>query len=210
MPRGIMAEEKKRYRYNPFREEVMESLVTGKRFIFASPSKENAFAMVSRQDGEDFGDIKFGTTEDVEKNQFLKIYADGVKMFLGLSSAGLKVFMVIFDRLLNESDFQADKIDLTYQFLTDKEKEEISETTFYRGIRELIKRRFLAPALLKGVYWINANYVFKGKKITLVKEYRLLPSLSQEERNITPEPEQIEGGEPDADDQDGKDRENPA
>ena len=36
-----------RYKYNPFREEVIEKLVTGKRFVFSSPKGDNTFAMVN-------------------------------------------------------------------------------------------------------------------------------------------------------------------
>ncbi len=176
-----IVEPKLRYKYNPFREEVIEKLVTGKRFIFGSPKGDNTFAMVSRETGEDNGDITFGKCYEVEKMQFVKLYAEGVKMFLGLTAAGVKVFSLIFDRLI-DTGMNADKIDLAYPLLTDEEKKNIAKTTFFRGINELCKANFLAPSTLAARYWINTNYIFRGDKITLVNQYRLMPTRAQEKQ----------------------------
>ena len=164
---------KTRYRENPFKRDVVRELQSGVRTVYASPTQSGTFAAVSRETGEDFGDISFGRKVQVEKNQFLRLYADGVKMFLGISSAGVKVFMLIFDNLLDNENWQTDMIDLAYPLLTDEQKENLSEGTFFRGIRELIKAKFLAPAMLRGRYWINANYVFRGNRLTLVNQYIL-------------------------------------
>lgn len=53
-------ETEQRYLQNPFKNEVIVQTVKGTRTIFASPTKENRFAMISRETGEDNGDITFG------------------------------------------------------------------------------------------------------------------------------------------------------
>lgn len=177
-------ETEQRYLQNPFKNEVIVQTVKGTRTIFASPTKENRFAMISRETGEDNGDITFGKRINVDKTQFLKLYADGAKMFLGLKSAGVKVFMIVYDVLISNDNYQADNIILSYEMLDKDIQKKISKATFYRGIQELKASNFLAPAITKGVYWINANYVFRGDRLTLVNQYVLDNNKNNDNKNI--------------------------
>jgi len=182
MPRGIANSE--RFAQNPFRSEVIKSTITGTRAIYASPSEENTFAMVSRATGEDFGDIAFGKRIKVDKTHFLKVYANGIKMFLNLKPPGIKVFMLIFDKLMQDENYQADNVDLVYNMLDDVVKNEVGRTTFFKGIKELRDAHFLAPSMQDGKYWINCDYVFRGNRLTLVNEYIL-----QDEKQAPPKAE---------------------
>lgn len=170
----IMAKPKKeeRYKSNPFRDVIVHT-VTGVKTIYGSPKDNNAFAMVSRETGEDFGDVAFGKKIKVDKTDFLKLYANGVKMFLDLKPAGIKVFMLVYDYLLE--NWQSDSVVLIYDLLSDEVKKDISQATFFRGIKDLINAEFLAPAWQAGTYWINTDYVFRGNRLTLVNQYILEP-----------------------------------
>lgn len=179
-----MTNQVQRYMQNPFKKEVITQTITGTRAIYASPTKENSFAMVDRITGEDKGDITFGKRITVDKTHFMKLYADGVKMFLGLKSAGIKVFMLIYDSLMKDKNYQADNVMLSYEMLDKNIQKKISRTVFYSGLRELKKVNFLAPAALKGVYWINPNYIFRGDRLTLVNQYIL--DMQEEKTSINP------------------------
>jgi len=170
--RGRLRQEEK-FAMNPFRSEVVKNTVSGTRAIYASPSSENTFAMVSRTTGEDLGNIAFGKRVTVDKTHFLKVYANGIKMFLNLKKPGIKVFMIVFDKLMENKNYQADSVDLVYSMLDDIIKQDIGRSTFYNGIRELKKANFLAPSFQEGKYWINCDYVFRGERLTLVNEYIL-------------------------------------
>lgn len=160
-----------RHQRNPFRHEVVAHTIKGTRAIYASPTKENNFAMISRETGEYFGNIAFGRRITVDKTNFLKFYAAGVKMFLDLGNPGIKVFMLIYDLLMENKNYQADKIELVYELMSVDAQKQISRSTFYRGIKELIRANFLAPSFIDGTYWINCDYVFRGDRLTLVNEY---------------------------------------
>lgn len=190
----IMAKPKKdaRYRSNPFRDVVVHT-VTGVRTIYGSPKTDsNAFAMVSRETGEDFGDIAFGKQIKVDKTDFLKLYANGVKMFLDLKPAGIKVFMLVYDYLLSKAGWQTDSVVLIYDMLDDEVQKDISQATFYRGIKDLINANFLAPSLQAGTYWINTDYVFRGDRLTLVNQYILEPSPPELEQGKVRKYERVE------------------
>ena len=81
--------------------------------------------------------------------------------------------MVIYQLLLDDPNYQQDKIDLTYSLLPKDVQDSISRTTYTRGVKELRNVNFLAPTMHDGVYWINIDYVFKGDRLTLVNQYIL-------------------------------------
>lgn len=179
MPRRTKDE---RHVHNPFRHDVISHTIRGTRAIYASPVKENNFAMVSRETGEDFGNIAFGKRVVVDKTNFLKFYAAGVKMFLNLKNPGVKVFMLIYDMLMDNKNYQTDKIELVYEILEENIQAQIKRSTFYRGINELIEANFLAPSYIDGIYWINCDYVFRGDRLTLVNEYLTQERLEHEQK----------------------------
>ena len=160
-----------KYAKNPFRANVIKHTVSGTRMIYSSPTENDTFAAVSRNTGEDLGNLAFGKRVKTDKTQFMKLYADGVKMFLGLKNPGIKVFMLIYDILMSNDNYQADTVDLVYNMLEDDVRKKIGKTTFYKGIKELKDVNFLAPTLQEGKFWINADYVFRGDRLTLVNEY---------------------------------------
>lgn len=179
MPRRTKNE---RHARNPFRNDVISHTIRGTRAIYASPVKENSFAMVSRETGEDFGNIAFGKRVVVDKTNFLKFYANGVKMFLNLKNPGIKVFMLIYDKLLENKNYQTDKIELIFELLEEDVQKQIKRSTFYRGINELIEANFLAPSYIDGMYWINCDYVFRGDRLALVNEYITQDVLDSEQK----------------------------
>lgn len=163
-----------KYAKNPFAQQAIVHTITGTRMIYSSPQKNSdTFAAVNTSTGEIAGDLQFGKRIKVDRTHFLKFYAEGVRMFLGLKSAGIKVFMVIYQMILDSKEYQQDKIGLNYELMDEEVKAEISRATFYRGIKELQNVKFLAPTFYDGIYWINTDYVFKGDRLTLVNQYIL-------------------------------------
>ena len=171
-----MARVKKEDKYakNPFIQQAMVHTITGTKMIYGSPKGGNdTFAAVNLTTGENTGDLQFGKRIKVDKTNFLKFYADGVRMFLGLKSAGIKVFMIIYQSIIDNKEFNQEKIELLYDLLEPEVQQSISRATFFRGIKELRDVNFLAPTFIDGVYWINIDYVFKGDRLTLVNQYIL-------------------------------------
>lgn len=182
--RGKPTEPKEKYRENPFKDIVIKESRFGTRMIYASPANIDSFALVDTTTGE-AESLNFGKRMKVDKTQFLRLYASGIKMFFDISSAGCKVFMLVYDQLMQNQSWGADHVDLVYNLLPDDTQKKISRSTFHRGIRELVKARFLAPAFQQGKYWINASYVFKGNRITLVNQYIL--DENSKEKEVEPD-----------------------
>ncbi len=165
-----MAKEKtKKFKTNPFRETMIRETMPTSRTIYGSPTQKDTFAFKS-ESGETV-DVAFGKRIVVDKTTLLKIYAN----FHGLGSAGTKVFMVIFDLLMgDDASCNKDSIILQYDFLSKEAQKQISRTTLYRGINELKKAKILASSTVRGVYWINAAYVLRGNRFSLINQYELV------------------------------------
>ena len=142
----------------------------------------------------------FGVKKVVEINAFVKLYADGVGAITGLNSAGKKVFAVLYMQLRSKEGQDKDEIILNYDLISQELKDylKLSRATFYRGIQELIKRRFIAYTMAANVYYINPMYLFNGNRLLIMQQYELAMKKESEEHfknlnnkvkpvNVTPE-----------------------
>ena len=57
--------------------------------------------------------------------------------------------------------------------LIDQEDTPISESTFYRGMKEIIEKKFIAESNVQNRYFLNPDFIFNGNKMTFVKAYML-------------------------------------
>lgn len=114
----------------------------------------------------------FWQAQEVDTAQFVKLYINGVKAFSELTNAGTKVFELLYREM--QKNIGKDRVYLSFTAIEYEMGEElkVSQATFTRGMRELIDKGFLAPAIGVGWYWINPDFVFNGDRLTFVKEYR--------------------------------------
>ena len=99
-----------------------------------------------------------------DRRQFTKVYRDGLKKMMNLSTPALKVLFYI----ISEMD-STDTIDFTMRKCMDytgyKDKNNI-----YRAIRELKDQNFIAPSSLPKVYMINPLLFYNGDRMELYME----------------------------------------
>ena len=164
----------KKYRENPWLEKAAIQTVVGNRIITAKGDSDKKF-IIAPDTGEIEGFTGFYTKQEVDKTHFLKLYADGIRALTGLSTAGMKVFMLVYDKVTSNDGFNKDTIMLNYEMLSDDEKAEFGLRTFQRGITDLINHEFLAETLQIGVYFINPTYIYNGNRLAIVNEYIMKP-----------------------------------
>jgi len=104
----------------------------------------------------------------VKHSQFVKLYTLGAKVLGGLTSAGTKVFEVLYLEVHKHvgQDFG----------LVDQATNPMSQTTFMRGMRELIEKGFLAESTLPNQYFLNPHYMWNGDRLAFVKAFYRNPS----------------------------------
>ena len=111
----------------------------------------------------------FWQLEEVDSTKFVKLYINGVKAFKELTSAGTRVFEVLYLRM--QGAIGRDEIWITFPTIS-QEETPMGETTFYRGMKELIDKEFIAEGMSQGLYYINPDYLWNGDRLSFVKEFR--------------------------------------
>lgn len=156
------------YKTNPF---VNLASANTKEGVKRITDKTGTKMMVVSQDtGEIVAPAGFWQTQEVDKTQFVKLYINGVKAFKDLSGAGTKVFALLYMEV--QKQIGKDRVYLSFHAI-DQDINPMSETTYSRGMRELIEKKFLAPSTLQGWFFINPDYLWNGDRLAFVKEYRL-------------------------------------
>ena len=156
-----------RHASNPFISSAAGNTKQGTKRL--SNKAGDKFMIVSEY-GEVVANTGFHEIVEVDKTQFVKLYINGVKAFQGLKAAGGKVFEIIY-RSVQEVP-GTDRIFLHFMEI-EQNITPISESTFYRGMAELIKAGFLAESTTPGMYFLNIDYLFNGNRLAFVKEYRI-------------------------------------
>lgn len=153
---------------NPFLKNALVSTRVGTRKI--SNSTGDKMLIVSQETGEIVAPAGFHHVMEVDKTQFVKLYINGVKAFQGLTSGGTLVFEVLY-RAVQEQHGE-DELYVSFSSVH-QEITPMSESTFYRGLRELIAKGFIAQSTKTNIYYLNVDYMFNGNRLAFIKEYRL-------------------------------------
>ena len=111
----------------------------------------------------------FWEAEEVDSTKFVKLFIRGVKALKELTGAGTKVFEVLY--LIVQENIGKDRIYMGFTVI-DQTLTPMSRATYKRGLAELIEKRFIAPTLSQGMYWLNPDFVWNGDRLAFVKEYR--------------------------------------
>ena len=162
-----------RYATNPFIKDLINQSKRGTPLRKYS-ADGNKFMIVNTDNPTDSMPVSaFGTTEEVEMNRFVKLYVDGVGGIMGLKGAGKKVFGLLYMQIRGKEGRDKDEITLNYALLPEETRKKLSQSTFYRGIRELIDLKFIAPTMAANVYFINPTYIFNGDRLVVMHQYLL-------------------------------------
>ena len=152
---------------NPF---ITNAVANTKQGVKRIANKDGSRMMVvSETTGEVVAPAGFWQAQEVDKTQFVKLYINGVKAFKDLSGAGTKVFEVLY--LAVQNGIGKDVIYLSFSEI-DQSITPMGEATFYRGMKELVDKGFIAESMTQNKYFLNPDYMWNGDRLAFVKEFR--------------------------------------
>ncbi|AJJ21193.1 hypothetical protein [Yersinia intermedia] len=153
---------------NPFCFDTELKIETRKKNLTVSRGTE----LIERKDTSKSYFANIVHTQEVDKEEFIKLYTSQIKAYFDLTKTAYKVFFIflrIYQDAIGKDHFYlsckkamslAEKID---HFV-------LSESIFYRGIKELIEKRIIAKTNEKNWYFINPAIVFNGDRARFVSE----------------------------------------
>lgn len=132
---------------------------------------------IKDQNGDEINAGVIGKIEEIDTEEFIKLYTKNVGMLFDLSSRAQKALVAVFCAVQQFKD--QSHIFLPYHYAVEfYEKIGIikvpSRSTFSAGITDLINMNFIAAHYGgDGWYWVNPNLIFNGDRVRFVTEYRI-------------------------------------
>lgn len=166
-----------KYITNPSLETVV--LNTRSRKVFAKNNE--ALYITNAETGEQTpatGGAAFIREELVDTEQFIKLYAEGVRHIANLTAAGFKIFQLVYLLMIEAPN--NDRLIIDFNELIALKKFDQSQKTFIRGINELLEKQIIYQSMTPSVYFLNMNLFFNGDRITKVQSYKLRKSGEQD------------------------------
>ena len=152
---------------NPFIGTTIANTRAGSKRIYDTTGHK--MMVVSGDTGEIIAPAGFWQYQEVDKTQFVKLFVNGVKALKELTSAGTTVFEILYLRV--QDNVGKDMVYMAFQAL-DQTITSISQSTYHRGLKELLVKDFIAESNMPGWYYINPDYMWNGDRLAFVKEYR--------------------------------------
>lgn len=142
-------------------------VVTGRQ------AKGQTAYMVAPDSGEVLASGTFGFIEEKEldSEQFVKVYLDGIKQYSQLSRAGALLFELVYREISGLNGKNNDSVTINY-IVAQRWKTDLSRRTYERGMNELLEREFLFRSIAADVYFVNVRFMFNGDRMAVVKAYR--------------------------------------
>lgn len=119
--------------------------------------------------------------EEVDKERFVKLFLDGVRKTVGLSTTGLMIFELIYDQVRENPN--SDEIKMSLMMAQDH-LPNLAERTYRRGLRELLDKEVIFRSPVDGVFFVNIRCMFNGDRLAFVKAYHLKGSTHQQELQL--------------------------
>lgn len=155
------------YKDNPFVKEL--SISTTKKRITVSANK----AVIDTTTGELENVAEVCQIKHVDDEQFVKLFTTNLKAFFDLSLPTFRLLQVVLHQLQKVYDNDTILLDLTAaeDYFTSTQQKPLSRSSFFRSIKELLDKKFIAATERSNLYFINPALFFNGDRFRFVTEY---------------------------------------
>ncbi|GAA4664284.1 hypothetical protein [Bartonella pachyuromydis] len=127
-------------------------------------------------------EVDISTVHVIEKENeknFIKVFAAGIQAIFSLSRTGYRSLILALQAYHDNKSSHDGSITLIwYDGGVNGQKLDMTDRTFYSGLKELTNKGILKPRL-PNQYWVNPILFFKGEKIAFMKEYQIEPSSTK-------------------------------
>jgi hypothetical protein len=143
------------------------------RFKMTNKGQASSLSMVSPDTGELVanGALCFVDEKEVDSEEFVKVYHDGVIKMHELTKPGSMLFIYVYEEMIGKNGINKDTVALNAYHLQ-KWRPDISARTYNRGLHELLEKKILFRSITRDIFFINVRYLFNGDRMGLVKLYR--------------------------------------
>jgi hypothetical protein len=145
---------------NPYIYELQPVKIRRRDVMVASSPR----IILNTDTGESEGHFAAMKTLELDQQQFIKFYMDGIAAMCGLSKRAFSVLHYIVKQLKPNQDY--------FYFDLEECKKETGykgKTTIISGMSELIENKFIARTTKHYKYFINPAMFFNGNRVSFIK-----------------------------------------
>lgn len=110
--------------------------------------------------------------EEINKEHFVNLYLIGAEQFVRLSRAALAVFVLVCQQVIENSGKDT--------VLLAADQSNLTQATYFRGLRELLDKEFLFRSPYDGTFFVNIRFIFNGNRRAFITGYHLKGSNRQQ------------------------------
>jgi hypothetical protein len=163
-----------KYKQNPFIDDHLITQLSGQKNVYYNQLTQSS--LLDLQTGEiDPARVQIVKQVRADKEQFVKIYTTHLKAFFELSTTAYKVLHYVLNTIQNNA-INRDEVYLSLnkaqQFFEDQNSK-ISSTTFYKAMKELVEKLFIAETTEQNIYYINPKLFFNGDRVEFITKFMI-------------------------------------
>lgn len=144
----------------------MEVKKSKKRVTLSRLGKDDN-VLINHRTGEHLG-TQVCTFRQVDSEGFVKLFSRNIGLIFDLKSAGIKVLTLVVwavqNKAINKDLIALDNYTLN-DYLEETRIKNLSQRTFYSGLKQLQEAKILAKNIRAGYYYINPSFIFNGDRI---------------------------------------------
>ncbi len=126
------------------------------------------------------GSFQFVEEKIVDTEEFVKIYVKGVRKWSELSKTGALLFELLYKEMSGKAGKDRDTVLLNHAVAVGW-KPDLTRSTFYRGLNELLAKSFLFRTMGADLFFVNINFMYNGDRVRIVQDFQLRKMKEQEE-----------------------------
>lgn len=161
-----------KFKQNPFIDDQLLNQLSGQKNVYYTQLTQSS--LLDLQTGEiDPAKVQIVKQVRADKEQFVKLYTTHLKAFFELSTTAYKVLHYVLYEIQNNA-INSDEVYLSLvkaQMFFDEQGSKISRTTFFRAMKELVEKLFIAETISQNVYYINPKLFFNGDRVEFITRF---------------------------------------
>lgn len=180
----VLRQRKKKYELNPFVDDELMLQLSGLKNVRYTQTSRNAIVDTETGNYEP-ATLQVVKTIRADKEKFVKLYTTHLRVFFELTANSNKLLQYIFHKVQTEAK-DKDTIYINYVDADEFYKSHnlnISESAFFKGLKELVEKQFLAYSNKNNLFFINPKLFFNGDRVQFITAFECdnVEVLTQEE-----------------------------
>lgn len=163
-----------KFETNPFVDIHLLNQLSGRKNVYYTQTNETTIIDLKTQQIEPVR-TQIVKSVKADKEQFVKIFTTHLKAFFELNQTAYKMLQYVLHTVQNEGK-DVGKVFLSLgraQAYFQDHEQTCSSTNYYRGMKTLVEKLFIAETTEQSFYFINAKLFFNGDRIQFITEFEL-------------------------------------